>query len=115
MAKTYEFKGKGRSMPRTKNPGNTSPFSHLIDQHYESLGLKKLWNERRIKRLVNFMRITKRDLASLVNMPYNIFIQMNNSGQVTGPAALMLTILEHQVMGDFAPDTVNVWKFPWST
>ena len=109
--KNYNFP----KLPRLKNPGNTQVFSHIIDQHYEALGIKKIWDERRVKRMANFMRITRRDLASLINMPYNIFNQMILQGNISGPAALMLTIIENQVMGEFAPDTINIWEFPWST
>jgi hypothetical protein len=109
--KRHEFS----KLARRKNPGNTSPFSHLIDQHYESLGIKKMWDDRRVRRLVMFMRITNRDLASLVNMPYNIFNQMLANGNISGPAALFLTVIENQVMKEYTKDTVNIWEFPWLT
>ena len=93
---------------------NPSPASHTISQHYASLGLKKLWNQDRVKRLRDFMRVDNHFLAALINMPHGRFEQhLRERNVISGPSALLVCMVEDFLMKVFVNDTVSVFDFDW--
>jgi len=106
--KTIQPKKKLRKLDR-----NSTSASIIIDAHYAKLGLQKLWNEKRVNRLCSYLRMTHSELASLIHMPGHAFrCQLQSVRPFSGPVCILLTILENQYMGDYAPDTIsNIFKF----
>lgn len=106
--KTIRPKKKLKKLDR-----NSTSASIIIDAHYAKLGLQKLWNENRVNRLCSYLRMTHSELASLLHMTGHVFKrQIESVKPFSGPVCLLLTILEHQYMGDYAPDTIsNIFKF----
>ena len=103
---------KSPKLKGTTNPDATSA-SLIIDAHYAKLGLQKLWDANRVYRLCSFLRMTHEELASLLHMRGHVFkMQLNSMKPFSGPVCLLLTILEHKYLKDFAPDTIsNIFKF----
>lgn len=103
---------KSPKLKTTKNPEATSA-SLIIEAHYAKLGLQKLWDARRVYRLCSFLRMTHEELASLLHMDGGVFqMQLKSTKPFSGPVCLLLTILEHRYLKDYAPDTIpNIFKF----
>lgn len=57
--------------------------------------------------------MTHEELASLLHMKGSVFgLQLNSMKPFSGPVCLLLTILEHRYMKDYAPDTIsNIFNF----
>lgn len=106
---------KTKLLPRVPDK-DPSPAGLAITQHYANLGVKKLWNQDRVKRLKNFMRVDDHFLAAMLNMPYAIYEkQLRDRNVITGSAALLLCIIEDFLMGEFVNDTVKVFDIPGMT
>lgn len=105
-------KTKKKKLLGTKNPEATSA-SLIIDAHYARLGLRKLWGPQRVQRLCSFLRMTHEELASLLHMKGSVFkMQLTSMKPFSGPVCLLLTVLEHRYLKDYAPDTIsNIFKF----
>ena len=103
---------KSPQLKSTKNPEATSA-SLIIEAHYAKLGLQKLWDAKRVYRLCSFLRMTHEELASLLHMKGSVFqMQLKSTKPFSGPVCLLLTILEHRYLKDYAPNTIsNIFKF----
>ena len=83
-----------------------APSALAIEVHYKRLDLQDKWNERRIKRLCGFLRITEQELTALLGINEDTFFRQLARRRIYMPACILLTILENQVMGDFVNDTI---------
>ena len=94
------------------DPDATSA-SVIFDAHYAKLDLKKKWNKQRVDRLCSFLRLTYSELASLLYMDKGAFrMQMKSMKPFSGPLCILLTILEHKFLSEYAPDTIsNIFNF----
>jgi hypothetical protein len=112
MTTTTKKKIQSPKLKGTKNPEATSA-SLIIDAHYAKLGLRKLWDAQRVNRLCSFLRMTHEELASLLHLKGSLFrMQCQSMKPLSGPVCLLLTILEHRYMSEYAPDTIpNIFKF----
>ena len=89
---------------------NPNLESQLLRNHYAAKRVDFIWDQRRVRRLRDFMRTDDHFLAAMLNMEYKQFEGMvYRNGRVTGPAAAMLTMLEHSIMGEVAYDTVELF------
>lgn len=106
------MKAKNLKKLRGLDPEATSA-SVIIDAHYARLGLKKKWNKQRVDRLCSYLRMTYPELASLLHMDKSAFrVQLKSMRPFSGPVCILLSILEHKFMSDFAPDTISdIFKF----
>ncbi len=93
---------------------NATPASLKIDLHYRELHIWERWTWIRYCRLAKFLRLTPEELASIVCVPHSRlarFEQENHlfayAGAPDRAAALLLTILETQVMGHLTHDVVE--------
>jgi len=101
-------------MTRTKkrSTDNYSPASLLIQAHYNNVGVNKVWNRNRIQRLIGYLRITEQELVSLLNTTSSAFKASYLRGSVTGPCALLLTVLEATYMNEFIKDSIpDIFNF----
>lgn len=83
-----------------------SPSVLAIQIYYQKLGLQDKWNERRVKRLCGFLRITEQELSALLGINEDTFFRQLARRGISMPACILLTILENQVIGDFVNDTI---------
>lgn len=88
-----------------------SPTTLLIKSHYETSKLNKIWNRNRIQRLLGFLQMTERELVTLLNTTRPAFRSAVNKGSVTGPAAVMLTIIEKSFLSEYVKDTIDIFNF----
>jgi hypothetical protein len=97
---------------RNEHPDAT-PASLTIDAHYARLNLPRLWNENRVDRLCSYLRITHVELASMLHLRGHIFMrQLKSPKAFSGPVCILLSVLEHKFMGDYASDTIsNIFNF----
>ena len=109
---TTKKKSPKKRLKGITNPDATSA-SLIIDAHYAKLGLQKLWDAKRVHRLCSFLRMTHEELASLLHMKGSVFkMQLKSMRPFSGPICLLLTILEHRYLKDYAPDTIsNIFNF----
>jgi hypothetical protein len=83
-----------------------APSAVAIEIHYKRLNLQDKWNERRVKRICGFLRITEQELAALLGINEDTFFRQLARRGISMPACILLTILEDQVIGDFVNDTI---------
>ena len=104
---------KLRSTKRTKLKKNDySPASLLITTHYKHVGVNEIWDRNRVQRLLGYLRMSEKELVSLLNTTMSAFKASYLRGSITGPCALLLTIMEQTYMGDFVTDSIpNLFDF----
>ena len=85
---------------------NESPAALAIQLHYQKLGLQNTWNERRVKRLCGFLRITEQELSALLGINEDTFFRQLASRRIYQPACILLTILEDFLIGEYVDDTI---------
>jgi hypothetical protein len=83
-----------------------APSAIAIGVHYKRLDLQDKWNEKRIKRLCGFLRITEQELSALLGINEDTFFRQLARRGISMPACILLTILENQVIGDYVDDTI---------
>lgn len=83
-----------------------APTALAIEVHYKRLDLQDKWNERRVKRLCGFLRITEQEIAALLGVNEDTFFRQLARRGISMPACILLSILEDQVIGDFVNDTI---------
>jgi hypothetical protein len=99
-------------MTGKRNTDKYSPASLLIQTHYINVGVNKVWNRNRIQRLIGYLRITEQELVALLNTTQNAFRASYLRGSVTGPCALLLTVLEATYMSEFIKDSIpDIFNF----
>ena len=106
MMSTKRKRTKKRSLDKY------SPASLIIKAHYNEVGVNKVWNRNRIQRLIGYLRITEEELVSLLNSNISAFKASYLRGSVTGPCALLLTVLEATYMSEFIKDSIpDIFNF----
>jgi len=91
-----------------------TPASLAVEIHYKKLDLQDKWNERRISRLCGFIRINRMELAALIGVPFQTFQRQLSRRKINFSACILLTILEHSIIGDYVDDTIpNVIMEPY--
>lgn len=83
-----------------------TPASLNIDLHYAELQVIRRWNWERYHRLAAFLRLTHGELASLICLPHSLLKGIQRRNVFPGPAALLLTLLEAQVMQAYSKDII---------
>lgn len=104
---------KMRNTRKTKLTKNDySPASLLIDTHYKHVGVNLIWDRNRIQRLLGYLRMSEKELVSILNTTTSAFKSSYLRGSVTGPCALILTVLESTFMGEHITDSIpNLFNF----
>ena len=102
-----------RSTKRTKLRKNDySPASLLITTHYKHVGVNEIWDRNRVQRLLGYLRMSEKELVALLNTTMSAFKACYLRGSISGPCALLLTVLEQTYMSDFVTDSVpNLFDF----
>jgi hypothetical protein len=101
-----------RKKPKRRSIDKYSPASLIIKAHYNEVGVNKVWNRNRIQRLIGYLRITEEELVSLLNTNISAFKASYLRGSVTGPCALILTVLEATYMSEFIKDSIpDIFNF----
>ena len=72
--------------------------SRRIDLHYAKLGIPQRWTWDRFSLLCSVLRVTHLELASVVCLPSAALKRAFFANQFPGPAALLLTLIEADVM-----------------
>lgn len=82
------------------NPPNTKRTlgSHRIDLHYAKLNIPRRWTWDRFDLLCSVLRVTHAEMASTICLPRSALKGAHRSNQFPGPAALLLTLIEADVM-----------------
>lgn len=83
-----------------------SPTALAIQLYYKKLALQDKWNEKRIKRLCGFLRITENELAALLGITEKTFFRQLASRRIFHSACILLTILEDFLIGEYVDDTI---------
>jgi hypothetical protein len=83
-----------------------SPASLCIETHYKRLNLQDKWNEKRIKRLCGFLRITEVELSALIGIKEETFFNQLARRGITMPACILLTLMEDFFIGEYVDDTI---------
>ena len=84
-----------------------TPGSLQIDLHYADLQVVRRWTWERFHRLASFLRLTYGELASLICLPHGQLKGVQARNYFPGPAALLLTLLEAQVMAAYSNDIIS--------
>ncbi len=77
-----------------------------FDIHYAKLSLIERWDWKRYIKLSVFLRLTPHELGSLIALPHGHVDIAQRDNYFPGPAALILTLLEAQVMSKFTNDVI---------
>lgn len=95
--------------PRLPNRGSKHQTSASLafDLHYAHLGVIERWDRDRYDRLCVFLTVTRYELASLISWPHAQVPGAIERNDFKGPVALLLTILEAQVMHKFTKDVIQ--------
>lgn len=83
-----------------------TPASLNIDVHYAQLNVIRRWNWERFHRLAAFLNLTHGELASLICLPHRHLKGIRARNVFPGPAALLLTLLEAQVLASYSNDII---------
>jgi len=83
-----------------------TPASLAIEIFYKSHNLKDKWNEKRVKRLCGFLRLSEEELASLIGIPVDTFYRQLSRRDIYLPACILLTIMEDFFLGEYVSDTI---------
>jgi len=102
---------KTKRKSRRKKSDSETTASLLIKCHYESLGLRKIWNQQRVERMCSFLRMTYEEMGALIGIQ-ELDSKIVKTRKLPLSACILLTMLEKQYLGDFIPDAVdNLFKF----
>jgi hypothetical protein len=107
------MKTRLRSTRKTRlKKSDYSPASLLISTHYKHVRVNEIWDRNRVQRLLGYLRMSEKELVALLNTTMSSFKSSYLRGSITGPCALLLTVLEQNYMGDFVTDSVpNLFNF----
>jgi len=83
-----------------------TPSSMLIDVHYARLNIIRRWNWDRFHRLAAFLQLTHAELASYICLRHSHLPGIESRNCFPGPAALLLTCLEAQVLSTYTKDVI---------
>lgn len=77
-----------------------------IDIHYAQIDVIRRWNWERYHRLAAFLNLTHGELASFICLPHSQLAGIRTRNVFPGPAALLLTLLEAQVLANYSDDII---------
>lgn len=101
--------GSISQLPNYGSPHQT-PASLLIDTHYARLQLVERWSWERYARLCQFLQYTPWELGSLVMLRHAAIESYRRTSRLPGSnpraVALILTLLEAHVMGQWVDDVI---------
>ncbi len=95
-----------RLLPNRGSPLAT-PASLNIDIHYARLGIKTRWTWERFIRLAGFLNYTPAELASVICLTHRTMAVCQKQNWFSGPACLLLTMLEARAAADYLPDVIK--------
>ena len=107
------FPRKFGTIPLAPNADSTkrTPASVMLDMHWENMRLVERWSWERYVRLCKFLSYTPWELASLVLLPHDQIERFRRtsclSGKAARPVALILTLVEAHVMGNWTDDVIK--------
>ena len=97
---------------RKKTRNNKTPASVLIEAHYKLIKVNEVWDRNRVQRLLGYLRLSERELVAMLNTTTSSFKSCYLRGSVTGPCALMLSVLESTYLSEFITDSLdNLFDF----
>ena len=88
---------RDRSLPEGINLKQTLG-SKRIDLHYAKLNIPRRWTWDRFELLCSVLRVTHREMASVLCLPPHAIKHAYFANCFSGPAALLLTLIEANVM-----------------
>lgn len=84
----------------------------LIEAHYKLIKVNEVWDRNRVQRLLGYLRLSERELVAMLNTTTSSFKSCYLRGSVTGPCALMLSVLESTYLSEFITDSLdNLFDF----
>lgn len=81
--------------------------SLLIDIHYKDLGIKEMWDTRRVERLCSLLEVTHDELASMMMFEHSEMKKCLKHDEFPGPVCLLLTLVENFTVGAIVPDPAS--------
>ena len=111
MVTKREKKNPTNKGKRVNGLNSSTAASRLIDAHYETRGVRKVWTFARIKRLARALNLTLYEVASLIGMPHSSFVTYAEKRQLGGPTCVLLTLLEHTLLSGVYSDTIDLFNF----
>lgn len=96
---------RDRSLPADLNLKQTLG-SKRIDLHYAKLNIPRRWTWNRFNLLCSVLRVTHREMASVLCLPPTAIRTAYFANSFSGPAALLLTLIEADVMKGIT-DTID--------
>jgi hypothetical protein len=103
---------KTKKILRNKGSPFETPASTLIDLHYAQLRIVQRWDWERFERLCTFLRLTPGELASLVCLRHSHIPGIRDNNVFPESVALLLTLIEADVLKDYAPHETIQKPFP---
>jgi hypothetical protein len=91
---------------KTKSRNDETSASILIESHYASIGVRKIWNQKRVERMCSFLRMTYAELGALIGIK-DLEIKIHKTTPLPMSACILLSMFEKQYMGSFIPDPIN--------
>jgi hypothetical protein len=85
----------------------TTPASLRIDLHYARIGVIARWDWERFTRLALFLNYTPEEMASLICLQHSHLHGIRERNIFPGPAALLLTLVEAQVLKGISYDIIS--------
>ena len=99
-------KGHYHPLPNGCSPLAT-PASTAIDLHYARIGIRHRWTWERYIRLAGFLNYTPAELASVICVRHSTLRVLQRENRFTGPACLLLTMLEARAAAAYIPDVIK--------
>lgn len=96
---------RDKALPENLNLKQTLG-SVRIDLHYAKLNLPRRWTWERFDLLCSVLRVTHREMASVLCLPAHAIKSAFFANCFPGPAALLLTLIEADVMKGIT-DTID--------
>ena len=80
--------------------------SRRIDLHYAKLGIPTRWTWDRFTMMCSVLRVTHEEMASVVCFPHRNLKDAYLRNNFPGSTALLLTLIEADVMKGITPDLI---------
>lgn len=81
--------------------------SRRIDLHYAKLNIPRRWTWDRFTMLCSVLRVTHEEMASAICLPHSYLNGAYRRNIFPGPAALLLTMIEADVMKGISKDIIE--------
>jgi hypothetical protein len=90
---------------------SSTAASKIIDTHYEISSIRNMWTTERVNRLAKMLNFTLGEISSILAHPHKDFMAKLKKRQLSGPACVLLTLIEHTMLGELLGDTVDIFNF----